>query len=378
MISFDFKTYLNHIYLLIFKKKFTICSVQMMIRFCLFFPILLSTLRVFYLLDNIFFCRFRFQKITSPIFIVGIPRSGTTFLFRLMSKDRDRFTYFRLYHILFPSICIRKFIEMISLADHQLNCYLSRFIKHIEKKIFSSYNYLHEYGFNDAEEDDTHFIHCFHTPVLYLTQPFVNELDRLAFFDNNLDKYEVKSYMNFYAGCIKRQSYLAGSNKTVLSKNVWGLGKLKALKDRFPGARFIYIIRNPYESIGSLLSFYYVLLQKSDPQIKVSPDLSRSLTVTACNLHLYAHKVFQHFQEDSYIIIKYEALTADPDAVVREIYKKWNIPVNANFADCLRDESKKNKGFRSKHDYSLEELGVSKEFVYERLQCLFAKYNFHR
>ena len=49
-------------------------------------------------LDHVFFPSFGKQKIEAPVFIVATPRSGTTFLHRLMSLD-ERFACFKLWQM---------------------------------------------------------------------------------------------------------------------------------------------------------------------------------------------------------------------------------------------------------------------------------------
>ena len=56
------------------------------------------------LLDEILFPNFKHIKVKQPVFIISNPRSGTTFLHRLMCLDEEKFVYNLLYHTTFPSI----------------------------------------------------------------------------------------------------------------------------------------------------------------------------------------------------------------------------------------------------------------------------------
>ena len=375
-MSFDFKSYLYNIYLLLFGKLFNIHRLKFLIFVSLPLILLIAIIRAAYILDNVFYSRYRKQDVKNPIFIVGIPRSGTTFLFRLLSKNENKFTYFKFYDILFPSILIRKAINLFVSFIKLFKLNPSNWMNTIEKSLFKNQRHLHEFSFNKAEEDDGPFVHCFHTPIIYLLIPYIDELNRLAFFDNNMNIKQKKRFMSFYEGCIKRQIFLQGKEKTFLSKNVWGLGKLKALKDQFHDARFLYVIRNPYDSIGSLLSYYYFLIQKVNPDIKVSENLSRSLVEIACNLHLHAHNIIKEFHEDSFIIVNYDDLVSDPKETVKKIYIKWKMSLDNEFAAFLEEEADKNKKYKSQHNYSLEQYGVSKNVIYEKLNQIFEKYHF--
>ena len=57
-------------------------------------------------LDNVFYRRYRKQPIDRPIFIVGNPRSGTTFLHRLL-LGAGGMAAFELWEMLFPAITAR-------------------------------------------------------------------------------------------------------------------------------------------------------------------------------------------------------------------------------------------------------------------------------
>ena len=75
------------------------CIAVLFIVLFLLLRVIVWTVR---LLDHLFFPAYKKQKIVSPIYIIGNPRSGTTFTHRLISKDK-RFTYFELFHTIFPT-----------------------------------------------------------------------------------------------------------------------------------------------------------------------------------------------------------------------------------------------------------------------------------
>jgi len=58
----------------------------------------IATLRVVhgfcFVLDDLFFPDYKKVSITKPLFIAGVPRSGTTFLHQLLAADSERFHRF--------------------------------------------------------------------------------------------------------------------------------------------------------------------------------------------------------------------------------------------------------------------------------------------
>ena len=70
-------------------------------------------------LDHILYPEFRRQKIRQPVFIIAPPRSGTTFLQKLLAKNRGTFAPVLMYQTIFPSINIKKIIQSVALASRQ-------------------------------------------------------------------------------------------------------------------------------------------------------------------------------------------------------------------------------------------------------------------
>ncbi len=71
-----------------------------------------------FLLDEIIFPGYRRQTVNTPVFIVGVQRSGTTFLHRLMDRDNINFTSMKLWEIIFaPSVIQKKVFNMIGVLD---------------------------------------------------------------------------------------------------------------------------------------------------------------------------------------------------------------------------------------------------------------------
>ena len=76
------------------------------------------------------------------------------------------------------------------------------------------------------------------------------------------------------------------------------------------------------------------------------------------------------------MIIKYDDLVARPKEIVEMIYSKWDMEIGVDFAIKLKNDTDKSKNYKSRHSYSLEQFGVNKDVVYNRLRGIFEKYNF--
>ena len=72
------------------------------------------------MLDHVLFPGFRRVAIKTPVFVVGNARSGTTHMHRLLCGDEGRFSYFRTYELMVPSIVPKKAIRFLAAFDERI------------------------------------------------------------------------------------------------------------------------------------------------------------------------------------------------------------------------------------------------------------------
>ena len=81
-----------------------------------------------FLLDELLFPHYRKTAVQRPVFITGIPRSGTTFVHRTLAKD-PRFTSLSTWEALIaPSITQRKILRALAAADRRIGAPLRRMV----------------------------------------------------------------------------------------------------------------------------------------------------------------------------------------------------------------------------------------------------------
>ena len=90
---------------------------------------------IFFFLDGLVFPGLKKVVMRDPIFMVGHARSGTTFTHRLLCKDSERFSSFRLYELYFPSLIEKKIIRTIGRFDERwLNGFLASRVRAWEER----------------------------------------------------------------------------------------------------------------------------------------------------------------------------------------------------------------------------------------------------
>ena len=328
-------------------------------------------------LDNVFSRGYRSQEIKAPVYIMGNPRSGTTFLHRLMCLDESHFTYFKTYQLVFPSVTLYRLFAALSQLDGLFGERLSRWVTRSEARFFAPWREIHPMGFTLAEEDEGLFAHTFFTPLIYLFFPFTELLEGVKFCDRLPPKTR-RQLAAYYKGCVQRHMYAAGRNRVLLSKNTFLPGRIDSILEAFPDAKFVDVVRHPYDAIPSLMSLFHAIWSLYSPEIaKASPE---SYAVAQMGFEYY-RLVLEHrtkFPEGAFVTVRYEDLVTDPKRVVEQLYRWLNLPMSAAFAARLADAGASHNRYHSTHRYSLEEYGLTKQHVYNELKDVFDAYGFAR
>ena len=326
-------------------------------------------------LDHLLYPGFRQQKIQKPVFIIAPPRSGTTFLQKLLAKNRNTFAPVLMYQTIFPSITIQKLIHAVAAASQQKSGLLSDISSWIERHCFGGWDGMHKMRFAEPEEDDGFFVYTFVTEAIYLLFPYIRALWGAGFADD-LPPRQRRRVMRYYRSCLQRHLYLNGPDKILLSKATQLSGSIQSLRAEFPDARIINILRNPVESIPSHISVFYTVWNWVDPQIQKDGSESREYAELAAAWFLHLEKYDIASKSESYLRIFYTDLVRNPDSVARSIYKHFGIPLTPRAARQIQTETKRALDYKSSHRYTLQEYGLNQDWVKREVGGLMRRYKF--
>ena len=141
-------------------------------------PIVATFHAVCFFLDGILFPGLWRTKIRTPVFVVGHARSGTTLAHRLMSKDGDRFSSFRLYELYFPSLLQKKLIRgFFALDRHLLGGAVEKRVRAWEDRHYAAVRAVHKMGLTEPEEDDLVFYYSCASGFWITKMPYMGDLD---------------------------------------------------------------------------------------------------------------------------------------------------------------------------------------------------------
>ena len=357
-----------------FRKYFSLRHACIAIIFIVLFLILRAIVWFVRLLDHVFFPGYKEQKIATPIYIIGNPRSGTTFTHRLVSKDK-RFSYFELFHTIFPAITFYKLFAAAGKVDDRLGSPFGRLLNAISRKGFRGWEKIHKTGPKEVESDEMLFVYAMLSPLLALLFPFFNEFEGAKFVDR-LPPENRQKLMVYYQDCLKRHMYATGPDKILLEKVALIAGRLGSIVEVLPDMRIIYLVRHPYESIPSLISMFYAPWKSLAPQALKDSRASREVATMIFEYYRYLLEFKKKLPEGKFIEVRYTDLVADPKGTVERVYSKLNLTMTEEYREILEAETEKARRYKSGHRYSLEDYGLSREMVYKELKGVFEEYGF--
>ena len=318
------------------------------------------------LMDRLLFPGFRGIEVRHPVFVVGMPRSGTTFLHRLLARDESRFTSMKLWELLFaPSITQRCFWRAVGRIDRAFGRPAGRILDATERAAFGWFGDVHQTGLQDAEEDYLALSlvgACF---LLVLPFPYAR-VWRLAYFDEEVSPEEQRQVMAFYRGIIQRHLYVHGTDRCFLSKNPSFTPMVGALANTFPEAQFIACYRDPQSAAPSLISSLQQgarLFDHRDPRTELGQQLIAMLKHYA--FHLLS--ILPSMERAQYAFVAMEDVTTNPAVEVKQLYARLGWTPTAEYEAVLATEAERASGYRSQHRYSLAGLGLDGETIEREL-----------
>jgi hypothetical protein len=372
------KLYCHGTYLTLTKRPLTLRRPLAVFGFAsLLFPVRISV-GLARMVDNVLFSSYREQKIKQPLYIIGNPRSGTTFLHQLLSLDRKRFTAFRLWHTILPAVSLYKLLtNVVGPLDQRVGAPLRRFLAAIERLSFEGWDSMHPTGLSRHEEPEMVWISAGITPSAHFMFPFIEEMSYLHSLES-IDERSREEAVRFYVESIQRHLYANGPKKTFLNKEVFFTGRMAALATEMPDARFVHLVRHPYEVIPSFLNMFSLPWRFHHPEIeKTSPEHRR-----------FAQIVMEYYRKmlalqcevppERFMTIRYDDLVEDPLGTVELIYDHFGMRMAKDVRARIIRAVGEPRGEQSESRHTLEEFGLTRDEVYEQLRDVFEAYGFER
>lgn len=268
----------------------------------------------FMLLQQILF-HFKTRHITfndhPPLFIIGHFRSGTTHLHKLMSKD-GQFGTPKIFHALFINFCLiggdwlkRRLAPLLPEQRVQDRVFIS--INEPEEEEMALFCYTRHNGFTD-----------------YFFPRNGSYFNKYVLFEKGSDK-EKHLWKKAYLKLLQTISYSLKKRKLLL-KNPLNTARTIELNELFPGSKFIFIMRNPYEIFASVLHWYKSLILPLSLQKISERELEERILQRFKSMVKKYLEVKKNLPKDCYVEITFEELQEQPIQVIKKIYRDLSLP----------------------------------------------------
>lgn len=326
-----------------------------------------------FLIDEIFFRSYRKEDIREPLFITGIPRSGTTFIHRTLARDTRTFTTFRLWEAaLAPSIFERRLIKAASRLDRFLGGPVHRLLERLTSRLTGRLGPIHEVGLQAAEEDYLCLLPAGGCFILFLAFPASPSLWQLGRFHEVPDDQRA-IMVNFYRACIQKHLHEAPAGRRLLSKNAAFASWLPDLRFAFPDARWLVCIREPRSALSSQLS-------SLRPGLEFFATLSAADTISTGMQTVLAHayrlllEEKKSFLVDHLAVIDQLQLREEGESRLTEALRQLTIPVSPELKDHIAQAVHESQEQKSRHRHrplqarsGPQEFGALVTGIYEEI-----------
>ena len=380
-MAFDFRAFFRFTARLLSKIGdpgfgWTLRRASVYVALYLFYPPFELVTWISLLLDEVVFRGYRRVEIADPVFVAGNFRSGTTFLHRLMARDRERFCTMQMWEVLFaPSILQRRFVQALGTLDRWIGSPIGKRLGVMED-CWQEENPMHSISLGAPEEDDYVLLHIWSALTIGLSSGVLEEAAPYVRFDSTLSESDKDRIMAFYRRCLQRHLHAHNAGKRqYLAKNPALAPKIDSVLRWFPDARIVLLVRSPLEMVPS-----FVNLMQFSWQVLGAPaesDALRDFVVDmARHWYTYALERLDRAPQENYVIVRYDDLVADPAGTVEHIYAHFGYEIGPDYAQILQAEAARARSYRSRHTYSLEGTGLAHEAIVAQFQDVFERFGF--
>jgi hypothetical protein len=314
-----------------------------------------------------------------PLFIVGNFRTGSTFLHRLMSKDRQNFIPVSGWEIYAaPTITQRKIMKGIQGLDRLVGAPLMRLLRWMNDEKMSQIPY-HRIGVWEPEEDDGVFVYMWEGFVTWFFFPSKVLMEERIDFDDVIPRRRRRRMMNFYRRFLGMHSWYhakrSGKVRRVLSKNPAFSPRIKSLRSVFNKAQYVHLVRDPKDTLSSAVTWFAVCFHFFASPLVELPMIEQIYQMIL-KWYRKTEENLKALTPDQYITIRYPDLVGDPKGTVERIYDHFDIPLGDEFRELLEAEMAKAQKYQSKRPDRLAEAGITDERILRDFRDIYEKYGF--
>lgn len=212
---------------------------------------------IFLLIDEVLFPAYRKVELKSPVFVSGVPRSGTTYVHRQFAATNS-FTTLATWEAFFaPSITQRRIYKLLARLDRRMGSPFRKAFNSIVARQTREFSNIHAVELDAPEEDYLMLLPVAGCFIMVLLFPHSAHLWNLS-HPEAFDAKTRQQLLIYYRAMLQRHVYASTRNsdppKPLISKNAIFGAWSGYLLEMFPDAKFILCIREPETALRSQLS----------------------------------------------------------------------------------------------------------------------------
>lgn len=249
-----------------------------------------------------------------PLFILGHWRSGTTFVHNILAQDKH-FGYTTTYQTVLPHYIMA----------------LQGFFKPCMKFVMPSKRPTDNLELAPDLPQEEEFALNNMTPCNYYNfwsfpERMQEYCDRFLTFRDITDE-ELKEFKETFEKLVKISLWNTGGTQ-YLSKNPPHTGRIKALSELFPRARYVYLMRNPYTVFESTRSFFLNTIKPLQLNIISDEEMEQNILRNYMELyHAYKEQSLPLKEVGGVLYeVRFEDIEKDAFAITQDIYTELGIP----------------------------------------------------
>ncbi len=308
--------------------------------------------RLSYVADRRRFPDIAREEILEPIFIIGMPRTGTTILHDILAQDPDNRAPL-IWEAMFPSPPP----EAASFESDPRIARCAATFPAVELQI-PAFKAMHPMGATLSQECVTMMGEAMCTPL------FHNQF-RVPSYQDWVDLEADWSHVyRFHRRQLQHLQWRNRRERWVLKTgaHLWGL---EHLLETYPDARIVFTHRDPVKSMTSYASL--TSLVRSMGSDRVDPlEIAADWTARLKRVleHGVAVRSAKEYPRAIFYDMHFSDFASDPFAVVEKIYEAFDLPITALGAERMRAYIAENpKGKHGIHRYAPAEYGVEPAVV---------------
>ena len=292
------------------------------------------------------------RPVEKPLFVFGLPRTGTTLVINLLSVDPARRCFLRWEA--FDSVPPPKVSELHAgprFEACQAQTELS--LKHAP--------HIAAIHYEDADSPTE----CqFSMTPSFVAQYYDSMYDIPSYHQWFLHEADYLPAFRFHKRFLQLLQSETGGRWTL--KNPWHPLYLDQLTTVYPDAQLVMTHRDPVEVVGSACSLVKAIRPMFSDEVDfhtIGRNLLETFDVMIERTLAYKEK----HGWDSIYDMQYSDVMRDPIAEIRKVYRHFDEPFTAEAEAAMNHYMQANpKGKHGRHTYSLEDYGLTTEQVRER------------